>query len=81
MKKLFILLFDQSETDGSENIDSFLYVGSTWSSWFTGDKQGILPLFFCVSKLLYQQFFDWNRCVDIGFEGKTWKSVHNSFFH
>ena len=23
MKKLFILLFDQLETDGSENIDSF----------------------------------------------------------
>ena len=76
MKKLFILLFDQLEADGSENIDSFsggLCVSSTRSSWFTSEKQGILTFFFCVVKPLYEQFFDWNRCI--GSEGKTRKSV------
>ena len=43
-------------------------------------KQGTLTLFFCVVKPLYEQFFDWNCCVDIGSEGKIWKSVQNSFF-
>ena len=74
MKKLFILLFDLLETDDSENMESFsggLCVSRTRSSWFTGDKQGILTLFFCVVKPLYEQFFDWNRSVDIGSEGKT----------
>ena len=40
MKKLFILLFDQLETDGSENIYSF--GGGLRSSWITGDKQATL---------------------------------------
>ena len=74
MNKLFVLLFDQLETDGSENIDSFsggLYVNSTRSSWFAADKQGILTLFLCVVKPLYEQFFDWSYCVDIGSEEKT----------
>ena len=66
-----------------EKILSFsggLYVSSARSSWFTGDKQGTLNLFFCVVKPLYEHFFDWNCCVDIGSEGKIWKSVQNSFF-
>ena len=64
-----------------EKILSFsggLYVSSARSSWFTGDKQGTLNLFFCVVKPLYEHFFDWNCCVDIGSEGKIWKSVQNS---
>ena len=40
MKKLFILLFDQLETDGSENIYSF--GGGLRISWITGDKQATL---------------------------------------
>ena len=83
MKNLFILFFDELGTDSSENIDSFsggLCMSSPRSSWFTVDKQGILTLFFYVVKPLYEQFFDWNRCVDIGSERKTWKSVQNSFF-
>ena len=55
-----------------------LYVSGAQSSWFTGDKQGTLTLFFCVVKPLYKQFFDWNCCVDIGSEGKIWKLVQNS---
>ena len=53
-----------------EKILSFcggLYVSSTW---FTGDKQGTLTLFFCVIKPLYGQFFDWKSRVDIVFEGE-----------
>ena len=41
-------------------------------------KQGTLTLFFCVVKPLYEQFFGWNCWVDIGSEGKIWKSVQNS---
>ena len=80
MKKLFIIVFHQLETD-VEKILSFsdgLYVSSARSSWFTGDKQGTLILFFCVVKPLCEQFFDWNCCVDTGSEGKIWKSVQNS---
>ena len=68
MKKLFILLFHQFESDGSENIDSLsggLYVTSARSSWFTDGKQGTLTLFSCLVKPLYEQFFDWNRYVGI----------------
>ena len=54
------------------------YVSSTRSSWFTGDKQETLTLFFCVVKPLYEQCFDWNCCVDIGSEGKIWKWVQNN---
>ena len=64
-----------------EKILSFswdLYVSGAQSRWFTGDKQGTLTLFFRVVKPLYKQFFDWNYCVDIGSEGKTWKLVQNS---
>ena len=57
-----------------------MYVSSAWSSWFISDKQWTLNLFFCVAKPLYGQFFDWNCCVDIGSEGKIWKSVQNSLF-
>ena len=60
------------------SFSSGLYVSSTRSSWFTGDKQGTLILFFCVVKPLCEQFFDWNCCVDTGSEGKIWKSVQNS---
>ena len=52
-KNLFILFFDELETDSSENIDSFsggLCMSSPRSSWFTVDKQGILTLFFYVVK-------------------------------
>ena len=47
------------------------------------DKQGTLTLSFCVVKPLYEQFFDWNYCVDIGSEGKIWNSEQpfNSLFH
>ena len=38
-------------------------------------------MFFCVVKPLYEQFFEWNFCVDIGSEGKILKSVQNSFFY
>ena len=56
-----------------------MWVVRAWSSWFTSElKQGTLTLFFCVVKPLYEQFFDWNCCVDIGSEGKIWKSVQNS---
>ena len=64
-----------------EKILSFswdLYMSSARSSWFTGDKQGTLTLFFCVVIPLYDQFFDWNCCVDIASEGKVWKSVQKS---
>ena len=64
-----------------EKILSFswgLYVSSARSSWFTSDKQGTLTLFFCVVKHRYKKIFDWNCCVDIGSEGKIWKSVQNS---
>ena len=55
-----------------------MWVVRAWSSWFTSElKQGTLTLFFCVVKPLYEQFFDWN-CVNIGSEGKIWKSVQNS---
>ena len=56
-------------------------VSSTRNSWFTSDKQGTLTLSFCVIKPIYEQFFDWNCCVDTGSEDKMWKSVLNSFFH
>ena len=79
MKKLFKLLFDQLETVGSENIDNFS--GGFWAAHGAADKQGTLTLFFCVVKPLYKQFFDWNQFLDIGSEGKIWKSVQNSFFH
>ena len=35
VKKLFILLLDQLETDGSENIDSF--VGGLWAAHGAAD--------------------------------------------
>ena len=65
-----------------EEILSFsggLYVSSARSSWFSGDKQGTLTLFFSVVKPVYEQFFVWNCCVNLGFEGKIWKLVQNSF--
>ena len=77
-----IIIFDHLETDCRENRVSLM--ASMWvaqSSWFTGDKQGILTLFFCVVKPLYGQLFNWNCCVDIGSEGKIWKSIQNSIFH
>ena len=51
MKKLFILLFNQLETGGSENIDSF--AGGLWAAHRAAD----LPvtnkeLYFCFSVLL-----------------------------
>ena len=51
MKKLFILLFNQLETGGSENIDSF--AGGLWAAHGAAD----LPvtnkeLYFCFSVLL-----------------------------
>ena len=83
MKKLFILLFDQLETDIRENIDSLS--GNLWATRGETD----LPLTnkelqFCFSLLLNHfliNFFDWNCCVDIGSKGKIWKSVQNSLFH
>ena len=36
MKKLFILLFNQMETGGSENIDSF--VGGLWALYGAGTR-------------------------------------------
>ena len=63
-----------------EKILSFsggLYVSSARSSWFTGDIQGTLTLFFCV-KTLHWKFFEQSCCADIGSEGKIWKSVQNS---
>ena len=57
-----------------------MHVSSSWSSWFISDKQWTLNFFFCVAKPFYGQFFDWNCCVDIGSEGKIWKSVQNSLF-
>ena len=77
MKKLFIIIFDQLKTD-SESFSWGLYVSSAHSSWFTGEKQGILTFFFFVVEPLYEQFFDWNCCVDMGSEGKIWKSFQNS---
>ena len=50
-------------------------------NWFTVDKQGTSILFFSVVKPLFDQFFDWNCCLDIGSKGKIWKSVQNSLFH
>ena len=58
-----------------------LHVSSTQYSWFTGDKQGTLTLLLCVVKPLYEQFFDWNCCVDIGSGGKYENQFRAAFFH
>ena len=83
-KKMTVIFLDQLETDSSENIDSFTggLWASTWSSWFTGDKQWNLTLFFCVVKIIYGQFFDCKCCVDIYIspKGKIWKSAQNSLW-
>ena len=53
----------------------------TAAALLMANKELSLTLFFCVVKPLYEQFFDWNCCVDISSEGKIWKSVQNSLFH
>ena len=51
MKKLFILLFSQLETGGSENIDSF--AGGLWAVHRAADLPAInKELYFCFSVLL-----------------------------
>ena len=82
MKKLFIKIFYQLETDGWENIEflSELVCEYRTEQLIYRWQQGPLTLFFCVVKPLYEQFFDWNCCVDIGSEGKIWKSVQNTAF-
>ena len=56
-------------------------VSTACTSWFTGDFQlRISTLFSCVFKPLYEQFFDWNCCVDIDSKGKIWDHFKTAYF-
>ena len=76
MKKLFIIIFDQLETDGRENIEFLWWLVCECHMAQLIDKQGTLTLFFCIVKPLHEQFFDWKYCIDICTEGEK-KSVQN----
>ena len=77
MKKLFITIFDQLETDGRGNIEFLCWLVCEYPTeqliyqWQTRN-------FNFVVKPLYEQFFDWNCCVIKGSKGKIGKSVQNS---